>query len=85
MSPEEAIRRHFEKKGVTVYGSPRTVGDGLWHVAIGTEAGELLVVEVRVRSTVVDPKKCAACTFEAEWGTEECPHPVDARVHTCRS
>jgi hypothetical protein len=27
--------------------------------------------------------KCHACNVEAALGTEECPHPVDRRVHTC--
>lgn len=27
---------------------------------------------------------CVACKFETEWGTEEVPHPVDGRVHTCK-
>jgi hypothetical protein len=27
---------------------------------------------------------CHACNIEAALGTEECPHPVDARVHTCK-
>lgn len=26
---------------------------------------------------------CTACSFEAEHGTEECPHPVDQRMHSC--
>lgn len=26
---------------------------------------------------------CFACDVEAELGTEEVPHPIDARVHTC--
>lgn len=26
---------------------------------------------------------CFACVLEAEIGTEECPHPIDLRVHTC--
>lgn len=26
---------------------------------------------------------CAACKFEAEWGTREIPHPVHPDVHTC--
>lgn len=26
---------------------------------------------------------CHACNVEAALGTEECPHPVDHRVHTC--
>ena len=28
---------------------------------------------------------CSACSFEAEFGSEECPHPVDARAHSCPS
>ena len=31
----------------------------------------------------VQRQKCAACSFEAEHGTEECPHPVDPDAHTC--
>lgn len=27
---------------------------------------------------------CRACEVEAEIGTEDVPHPVDERVHTCR-
>lgn len=27
---------------------------------------------------------CDACGVEAAIGTEEVPHPVDARLHTCR-
>ena len=27
---------------------------------------------------------CRACEIEAEIGTEEVPHPVDPRVHTCQ-
>jgi hypothetical protein len=27
--------------------------------------------------------KCAACSFEAEWGNEDVPHPVDPRAHSC--
>lgn len=27
--------------------------------------------------------KCVACNVEASLGTEEVPHPIDARVHTC--
>lgn len=27
---------------------------------------------------------CRACDLEAELGTEECPHPIDSRVHTCQ-
>lgn len=27
---------------------------------------------------------CMACNFEAEIGTEEVPHPVDPRAHTCQ-
>lgn len=27
---------------------------------------------------------CLACNIEAEIGTEEVPHPIDARVHTCK-
>jgi len=26
---------------------------------------------------------CRACKLEAELGTEEVPHPIDARVHSC--
>lgn len=26
---------------------------------------------------------CVACQFEAEYGTKDCPRPVDPRVHTC--
>jgi hypothetical protein len=26
---------------------------------------------------------CKACAIEAEIGTEEVPHPIDARLHTC--
>lgn len=26
---------------------------------------------------------CPACKFEAAYGTEECPHPVAASIHTC--
>lgn len=26
---------------------------------------------------------CAACNIEAEIGTEEVPHPIDSRLHTC--
>ena len=26
---------------------------------------------------------CAACNIEADIGTEEVPHPIDARLHTC--
>jgi|SRR6478609_3071027 len=26
---------------------------------------------------------CRACNMETELGTEEVPHPIDARVHTC--
>lgn len=28
---------------------------------------------------------CEACKVEARMGTEECPHPIDARIHTCQS
>lgn len=28
--------------------------------------------------------KCTACSIEAEIGTEEYPHPVPERFHTCR-
>ena len=28
-------------------------------------------------------KWCSACSFEAAHGTEEVPHPVDKRLHTC--
>lgn len=27
--------------------------------------------------------KCVACDVEAEIGTEDVPHPVDRRIHTC--
>ena len=27
---------------------------------------------------------CQACNIEAEIGTEEVPHPIDPRVHTCQ-
>jgi len=30
------------------------------------------------------PGGCFACNVEAELGTEECPHPVDPRVHSCK-
>lgn len=28
--------------------------------------------------------ECRACNMEAEIGTEEVPHPIDPRVHTCK-
>lgn len=27
---------------------------------------------------------CLACNIEAEIGTEEVPHPIDPRIHTCK-
>jgi len=32
----------------------------------------------------LDVTSCRACKAEAELGTEEVPHPVDPRVHSCK-
>ena len=32
---------------------------------------------------IVRPSQCEACSIEACIGTEEVPHPVDSRLHTC--
>lgn len=40
----------------------------------------------KCHSTPDDPyflTRCEACSIEAEIGTEEVPHPVDVRLHTC--
>jgi hypothetical protein len=31
----------------------------------------------------IHDEKCEACSIEARIGTEEVPHPVDRRLHTC--
>lgn len=32
----------------------------------------------------VSGRSCEACKLEAQIGTEEVPHPIDARLHTCK-
>lgn len=53
---------------------------------------QTLLYDDNVRDLVVNEKVwgrmqrrvgCVACAMEAEIGTEEVPHPIDLRVHTC--
>lgn len=40
-------------------------------------------VQAKVWANDFGDKDCSACIIEAALGTEEVPHPIDPRVHTC--
>lgn len=60
------------RAGVTVEGNNTSIV--ITHAELVRFAG---IIEGFIRH-------CKACEFEAEFGTNECPHPVDRRMHTCR-
>ena len=57
-------------------------------VIVGGEGTSVVITHealVRFAGIIEDfIRLCKACEFEAEFGTAECPHPVDRCVHTCR-
>lgn len=53
-----------------------------------------LLYDIHVKDPIIKRKvfsgegyrgSCEACNIEAAIGTEEVPHPIDARLHTCRA
>jgi hypothetical protein len=53
-----------------------------------------LLYDINVKNPIIKRKvfsgegyrgSCEACNIEASIGTEEVPHPIDARLHTCRA
>lgn len=42
------------------------------------------VLDPTIKQKVWANDSCVACTLEASIGTEEVPHPIDSRVHSCK-
>jgi hypothetical protein len=56
-----------------------------WAVLTGAAvAFGLIGMAEAIRENHPAPVPCRACSIEAEIGTEENPHPVPLRFHTCK-